>query len=371
MPGRDRQQPTDDSWMMKALALAEKGEGRTRPNPPVGAIVVAGAEAVGMGFHRKAGAPHAEVIALQEAGERARGGTLYVTLEPCSTQGRTPPCTGAIIASGIKRVVTAVRDPNPMHTGRGIRKLRRAGIQTGVGTCKARALCLIAPFSKWIRTGRPYVTLKMGTTLDGRIGDMKGRSRWITGSESRRLVQNLRRKADAVMVGCGTACADNPSLLPRPAGAWNGYRIIVDSTGRTPPGARVLNDGHVERTIIAVASRCPQSRRAVYERKGAIVWVLPPARGRASLRSLMTRLGKMGLLQILCEGGGVLASSMVEADVVDEFLFLVAPRFLGASGVPAIGGPGWSLKAAPELDFRQVERVGEDILIRATRAGKA
>jgi diaminohydroxyphosphoribosylaminopyrimidine deaminase/5-amino-6-(5-phosphoribosylamino)uracil reductase len=238
----------DIGWMREALALARRGVGRTRPNPPVGAVVVRDGRVVGRGFHRRAGMAHAEVEALRDAGGAAAGATLYVTLEPCSSWGRTGPCTEAIVAAGIRRVVVAARDPNPKHAGRGFRILRRAGVAVATGVLAAEGRELLAPFSRWVETGLPWVTLKLGMSVDGRLADATGRSQWITSPASRARVQDMRRTADAIIVGVGTALADDPSLTCRRYPASKPWRVIVDSRGRLPLKARVLTDGAAGRT---------------------------------------------------------------------------------------------------------------------------
>lgn len=355
---------THERWMQRALTLARRGEGRTRPNPPVGAVVVKRGRLLSEGYHRRAGGAHAEVEALQGLGSRARGATLYVTLEPCCTRGRTPPCTERIIDAGIAAVVVAVRDPNPAHCGRGLRRLRAAGISVEVGVCQDEARTLLAPFAKWVTTGLPFVTLKMGMTLDGRIADRQGISRWITGSAARREVRQLRKRADAIMVGRRTALLDNPSLRWAKAAWRNPLRVIVDSEGKVSPGSQVFVDGQAENTIVATTRRCPDARAAAYAATGAALWRC--GRGRhVSLKTLMRRLGKAGMLHVLCEGGGDLAAQLVRERLVDVFEFFVAPALLGGEGCPVLGGHGWSLGERPALQFVASRRVGNDILIRA------
>jgi diaminohydroxyphosphoribosylaminopyrimidine deaminase/5-amino-6-(5-phosphoribosylamino)uracil reductase len=353
--------------MLRAIALARRGEGLTRPNPPVGAIVVRNGQVLGEGWHRHAGGPHAEVIALREAGRAARGATLYVTLEPCSTWGRTPPCTDAILAAGVRRVVAAARDPNPRHAGRGLALLRRKGVLVDDGICRDDAFELLAPFASWITKGIPYVTLKMGPSLDGRIADRTGSSRWITGAASRIRVQALRRRVDAVMVGGGTVAADNPSLLPRPAKGRNPFRIIVDSNrSRAPLSARVFSDENAQRTILAVPHNYPASRIHALRARGVKVLSLASAGGHVRISSLLKALGREGILHVLCEGGGGLAASLAEAGCVDEYVFFIAPRIIGSREAPMVmSGRGWLLKDAPHLRFTSCERVGPDIMIRA------
>ena len=356
----------DIKWMGEALRLARLGEGLTRPNPPVGAVVVRNGRVVGRGWHRKAGGPHAEVYALRQAGLRARGATLYVTLEPCSTWGRTPPCTDAILKAGIKRVVAAGPDPNPRHAGKGFRLLRRAGLHVVSGVCPDEARELLAPFASAMVRHRPYVTLKLAESLDGRIADSAGRSKWITGPASRAVVQGLRRRADAVMVGAGTVLADNPCLVPRPARGRRPFRIIVDAAGRVPVKSQVFTDGFASQTILATTKRCPARRQADYSAKGAKVWVLPASGRGVSLPALMRSLHGLGVLHVLCEGGSELAGALLKANLVDEMVMFVAPLVIGGDGIGAVGGKGWSLAGVPKLKIVETRIVGQDIMIRAT-----
>ncbi|MBN1558121.1 MAG: bifunctional diaminohydroxyphosphoribosylaminopyrimidine deaminase/5-amino-6-(5-phosphoribosylamino)uracil reductase RibD [Lentisphaerae bacterium] len=358
----------DARWMAEALALARRGEGRTRPNPPVGAVVVRGNRVVGRGYHRRAGGPHAEVRALDRAGAAARGATLYVTLEPCCTAGRTPPCTERIMAAGVARVVAAVRDPNPRHRGRGLRRLRKAGIAVATGVRRKEAAALLAPFATWVREGRPYVTLKLAVTLDGRIADGSGRSRWISCPASRRIVADLRRRADAVLVGGRTVCADDPGLRA-PGGGPGPWRVVLDARAGLPRGARVLRDAQAARTIVATTAACPAARARAYARHGARVWRIQAARGRVSLPRLLRRLAREEVLHVLCEGGGALAAALVRAGCVDRYVFFTAPRLLGDGGVPALGGTGWHLDTAPALRVTAWRRVGRDLMVTAEGNG--
>jgi diaminohydroxyphosphoribosylaminopyrimidine deaminase/5-amino-6-(5-phosphoribosylamino)uracil reductase len=351
--------------MSEALRLARLGEGLTRPNPPVGAVIVRNGRVVGRGFHRVAGGPHAEVAAFRQAGEAARGATLYVTLEPCCTWGRTPPCTEAILAAGIRRVVIATSDPNPRHAGRGLRILRRAGVQVKRGVLEAEAKRVLAPFASTMTRGRPFVSLKLAVSLDGKVADSGGRSKWISGPAARGMVQELRRRCDAVIVGATTAERDNPSLLPRPARGREPYRVIVDSAGRLPLSAKVLTDESRERTILATTARCPEARRSRYEAAGARVWCLPASNGRVSIKALMRKLQSLGLLHLLLEGGGELAEAWLRAGYVDELVWFVAPLVIGGKGVPGVGGKGWPLAGAPQFTIVETRRVGPDVMIRA------
>lgn len=324
-----------EPFMQRAIALARRGEGLTRPNPPVGAVLVRNGKIIAEGFHRKAGGPHAEVNCLKSAAGSLRSATLYITLEPCCTFGRTPPCTGLILERGVKRVVIGTEDPNPAHAGRGIRLLRRAGVEVITGVCRAEAETLIAPFAKRILTGMPFVTLKLASSVDGRIADAAGKSRWITGPAARAKVQELRRSADAIMVGAGTVRADNPSLLPRPAKDREPWRIIVGS--RVPEKSKVLTDEAADRTLVM----------------------------NGPLNKILRDLGNRGVMHVLCEGGGELAGSLVRAGLVDEFALFVAPSLLGGDGVPMFGRKGWPLQKMPRLAFKTLEICGKDAFIRA------
>ncbi|MEI8121953.1 MAG: bifunctional diaminohydroxyphosphoribosylaminopyrimidine deaminase/5-amino-6-(5-phosphoribosylamino)uracil reductase RibD [bacterium] len=361
----------DINWMTEAIRLARLGEGLTRPNPPVGAVIVRNGRCVGRGWHRKAGGSHAEVYALRQAVAKAEGATLYVTLEPCSTWGRTPPCCEAIIKAGIKKVVVAVTDPNPRHSGKGFHVLRRAGIEvvSGIGADEARDL--LAPFASSMIRKRPTVTLKLAESLDGRIADAAGRSKWITGSAARDIVQELRRRSDAVLVGAGTVMKDDPSLLPRPAKGRQPFRIIVDASGKLPATRRLFSDGASAQTILATTKRCSKSRQAEYAAKGVQVLVLPSAGQGVSLPSLMRTLHALGVMHVLCEGGGELAGSLLKANLVDEVVMFVAPMIIGGDGKGSVGGKGWPLAKAPRLKIVETRMVGHDVMIRAKPEAKS
>lgn len=293
----------DAAFMALALRLAAKGRGRTHPNPMVGAVVVAKGRVVGQGWHRRAGGPHAEVPALRAAGRRARGATLYVTLEPCSHTGkRTPPCVPAIVASSVKRVVVAMRDPNPRVHGRGLSALRRAGIRVDVGCRQQDAERLNEAYGHWMRTGRPFVVLKAAMTLDGKIATADGDSQWITGAAARRDAHRLRSEVDAVMVGAGTVLRDDPRLTVRMGaqGPLQPRPVVLDSTLRLPLGARVLAGG---RAIVATTAKAPAPRIERLRAQGVTVLVLPLQNGRVSLRACLERLGGMEIGSVLLEGG--------------------------------------------------------------------
>lgn len=353
---------TDAYWMQRALAQAGRGVGLTRPNPPVGAVIVHGDRIVAEGYHKRAGLEHAEKVALRRAGAAARGATLYVTLEPCCTTGRTPPCTDRIIECGITRVVAAIADPNPKHHKQGFAILRRAGIEVKLGVCRREAEELLAPFSQWILNKRPLVSLKLATTADGRIADGKGNSRWITGSESRREVQQLRRTADAVMVGINTIQTDNPCLLPSPAFGRKPWRVIVDSQAKISCASRVITE-HADQTIVATTELAASNKLKCIRERGVTVITCRADNGRVDLHDLLGRLGEMGILHVLCEGGGRLAAALMQEDLVDRLFLFIAPTLLGSSGVPALDGVFWSMTNKPGFAWDDVRRVGGDVLL--------
>ena len=363
--------PTPDQILMReALRLAAKGRGQTSPNPMVGAVIANGGRIIGRGYHHRAGGPHAEVIALKQAGGRAQGSTLYVNLEPCCHQGRTPPCTEAIIPAGVGRVVTAIIDPNPLVNGKGIRKLRRAGIQVEVGLLEEKAKRLNESYLKFITTGKPFVTLKLALSLDGKIATQTGgsrsvESRWISGQEARAYVHRLRQQCDAVMVGIGTVLADDPELTARsPSGKKKvPVRIVVDSRGRLPLKARILNppDG----TIVATTHQATKAKVENLEKTGATVLILPEQAGKVNLSALMTELGKRQITNLLIEGGGELAAGALEAGIVDKIVFIIAPKIIGGQKAPtAVEGKGISrLTDAWQLREVRVGRLGQDIKV--------
>ena len=348
--------------MHRALVLARRGEGRTSPNPAVGAVIVKQDRVVGEGFHRRAGATHAEVEALRQAGPRARGATLYATLEPCNHFGRTPPCCDAILAAGIRRVVVAMPDPNPITDGRGLRRLARAGVRVVRGVLEAEARALNEPFLHVMRTGRPLLIAKMGESLDGKIATARGESRWITSPAARRLAHRWRSRVDALLIGIRTVLRDDPRLTVRGAPQRPGrpIRIIVDSHLRTPPSARCLRSP----TLIATTARRP-AKAAALSRRGAEVLCLPARRGRVPLRLLCRRLAQRGVHSVLLEGGGELLAGALAERLVGRVVFLIAPILLGGRTAPsAIGGDGVQrLSRAIRLAEVSVRRVGSEVCV--------
>lgn len=355
--------------MRRALELAERGRGLTSPNPMVGAVVVgAGGEVVGEAFHERAGSPHAETLALGRAGARATGATLYVTLEPCVHQGRTPPCAPAIVGAGVTRVVVAVVDPDPRCAGRGVAALRDAGVDVTVGPLAREASDLNRVFLGAMREGRPYVTLKAAMSLDGKIADVHGTSRWITGDVARARVHRMRSEADAVAIGIGTVLRDDPALTVRLESAWprEPYRVILDSGARTPPTARVIAAGSAGRTLIAVARTAPAARIRRLESVGAVVLRCPTRHRRVALHGLLAELAAREVRGMLVEGGGEVHAAFVEAGLVDRVAIFVAPLLLGGrEATPVVGGRGTDLKSALRLGPLELTRLGDDLLIEA------
>ncbi len=356
----------DAAYMALALRLAARGRGRTHPNPMVGAVVVSKGRIVGQGYHRRAGGPHAELYALRAAGRRARGGTLYVTLEPCShTDKRTPPCAPAIVASKVRRVVVAMRDPNPRVSGRGITALRRSGLTVTVGCRREEAEHVNEAYCHWMRTGRPYVVLKGAMTLDGKIAAADGESQWITGEAARRHAHRLRSEMDAVMVGVGTVLRDDPRLtvrLVKRSTVRQPWRVIVDSTLRLPMTARVLSGG---RAIVATTAKAPPARIERLRAQGVIVLVLPLQDGRVSLRACLERLGRMGVGRVLIEGGSELNAAALRNGLVNRVLLYVAPRLLGGQDAKSLIGGASPKRLAEATPLRHIRlrRVGSDLLI--------
>ena len=357
-------QSEDERYMRRALELARRAEGRTTPNPAVGAVIVRDGIIVGEGFHPAAGEAHAEIFALRQAGAAAQGATLYVTLEPCCHSGRTGPCTAAVLAAGLARVVAGCRDPNPKVAGGGFEQLQGAGIQVESGLLNEECRRLIAPFAKHIRTGRPYVTLKAGITIDGAVATASGESQWITGAESRAVVHRLRDTHDAIMVGIGTVLADNPHLTTRlPQGdGKNPLRIVIDSTLRTPPTAALLSEAG--KTLILTTAVASAADEARLQAENVEILRVAGGAGAVDLLDAMRQLGRRGIQSILLEGGGRLHHSALHAGIVDRLCVFIAPLLLGGRGLPLFSGDGvTTLKSAFRLRQLQVERYGDDLLL--------
>lgn len=362
----------DLRYMSLALRLAERGLGKTSPNPMVGAVVVSKGRIVGQAYHHAAGQPHAEALALKQAGALAKGGTLYVTLEPCShLNKRTPPCAPVVMRSGVRRVVVAMTDPNPQVSGKGIAQLRRAGVAVTVGVARQEAEMLNRAYVHWMRTGRPYVILKAGMTLDGQIATAGGESKWITGLRARQDAHRLRSRVDAVMVGVGTVVHDDPSLTARrpphltALAVRQPVRIVVDSRIRTPRSAKILKQQHQAKTVIATTAAAPIARRRAFEARGIEVLEVPGGRRRVSLKGLLGLLGHRGLVSVMVEGGGELNAAMLASNLVNKVRLYVAPTLLGGNQSKGVIGGGGPRRLAQAWKLRQVRmtRLGTDMLI--------
>lgn len=352
----------DADYMRLALRLAKRG--RTSPNPMVGAVVVKDGVIVGKGYHPRAGDPHAEVFALRAAGDQARGATLYVTLEPCCHTGRTPPCTEAIIESGIARVYAAMADPDPKVSGRGLARLRQTGVAVECGLCESEAAALNEAYIKHRKTGLPLVILKLAMSLDGKIATSTGDSKWITGEPSRAYAHRIRRQVDAIVVGANTVRVDDPRLTAR-IGKRVCYptRVVVTESGDIAEDAALLAEPG--KCIIAASKRANKQSLRKLERAGARILTLKDHAGRASISDLMRQLAELGYMSVLIEGGGEIAASALEERVVDKVVFFYAPRIIGGrAAVSSIGGVGArEIASSITLEAMRVRRFGEDLAV--------
>ena len=363
--------PTDSKdrrFMRSALSLARKGLGRSSPNPAVGAVVVKRGRIIGRGFHAKQGEPHAEVHALIEAGAAAKDATIYVTLEPCHHQGRTPPCTRAIMEAGLKRVVYGASDPNPRVAGGGGGYLAGQGLKVTAGVLRQTCEHEHRFFLKHITTGRPYVVLKTAATLDGKTAARSGDSRWVTGEKARRQVHRMRSWLDAICVGSGTALADDPRLTCRLRGGRDPLRVVVDSKLKLPPTAKALDQSSQAGCLVACGPKASAKRRAALEMAGAEVVALPKGpHGGVDLLTLMTELGRRRVTSLLLEGGAGLAWGFLKQGLVDEVAYFYAPKLIGGEAAPGmIGGAGFAKMAqAVMLDKPRIRRFGDDFMLQA------
>ena len=356
----------DMRWMDRALELAERGRYSVSPNPMVGAVVLRSGRVVGEGFHERAGRSHAEVRALDRAGDLARGADLYVTLEPCAHFGRTPPCTRAILSAGIRRVVFAGRDPHPLVAGKGLAALRRAGVEVVASEAarQERAEKQNEKFRLWISKGRPFVLAKWAQTLDGKIAPARGSSRWITSEAARERALLLREEYDAVLVGAGTVIADDPRLTRRLRRnrATPHRRIVLDGRLRVDPSARVFREPEGALVVTTRSEESPAARR--FARRGIGVWRVGGPGDRVRLPRLLRRLAREGVTSLLVEGGGETFWEFFRSGCVDRVAAFVAPRVLGGTrAAPAVGGAGFSLAKTPRLEDMEAETVGQDLLV--------
>jgi len=357
----------DETYMKMALSLAEQGRGWTSPNPLVGAVVVKDGKVVGKGFHQAAGGPHAEVFALEEAGDDASGATLYVTLEPCNHTGRTPPCTHAILRSRIKRLVAGMKDPNPRVTGGGLGYLRRQGLDVAVGVCEDECRRLNEIFIKYASTTLPFVILKCAATLDGRIATRTGDSKWITNPRSRHFVHELRHAADAVMVGIGTVVKDNPQLTTRLEGRKGSdpTRIVLDTRLSMPLDARLLHLSSHSDTLIVTSSSVSPEKRELLQRAGIQLLSMDCHEDHIDLKALLTELGRREITSLLIEGGSRVNGSALRAGIVDKVYMFYAPKICGGDdGVPVCAGPGVErMEQSMRLKDISVHRFEDDVMI--------
>ncbi len=332
----------------------------------VGAVLVRGGKIVGQGYHRAAGSDHAEIVALNQAGAKAKGATLYITLEPCSHYGRTPPCAASLIRAGVREVVAAMSDPNPRVAGRGFRKLRAAGIAVRVGLLEAQCRAMLEGFAKFITRRLPFVTLKLAATLDGKIATASGDARWISGVRSRVLVHRWRNEVDAVLVGAATVRADDPQLTCRIAGGRNPYRVVLDSRLSIAPSAQLLRHKDSHKTIVATTRRASAAKRRAIESSGAHVWVLPAQGRQVAWRPLLKRLAAQGIVTVLVEGGAAVAASALKQGVVDKVQFFYAPKIIGGDGRVMIDDLALGkMSHAIGVKNLSVRRFGTDLLISA------
>jgi diaminohydroxyphosphoribosylaminopyrimidine deaminase/5-amino-6-(5-phosphoribosylamino)uracil reductase len=352
----------DTLYMKRALSLARRARGMTSPNPMVGALLVRRGKVIAEGYHKKAGTPHAEAIAIDRAGRNAAGSTLYVTLEPCChTDKRTPPCTEKIIAAGIRNVVIAMEDPNPKVAGKGIDKLEKAGIRVTCGLLGSQAQALNEFYIKQITTGLPFVVLKVAMTLDGKIATPEGESQWITGEKARKEVHRLRASVDAIMTAIGTVKADDPRLTCRSVKGKDPVRIIIDPDLEIRPDARTLICP--PQTLVVTRASAPTGKKSLLSRKGVSLMTFPGR--RVDLAWLMKELHSIGITSVLVEGGASLNASCLDAGIVDKVMFYIAPKIIGGrESFPAVGGASFRrLDDAYRLTRTSMRRVGDDILI--------
>jgi len=356
-------------YMEQALSLARLALGQASPNPAVGAVVVKGGVVVGQGYTQPPGSHHAEVIALKQAGEKAKGGMMYVTLEPCCHYGRTPPCSRAITSAGIGEVHMAMLDPNPIISGRGKEELEREGIKTYLGEHEEQAKEITEAYAKFITTGMPFVTAKFAISLDGKIATKKGDSRWISGSEARKYAHNLRYTNDAIMAGVNTVLADDPHLTTRCCGGRGGtarkqpLRVIVDGEGRTPLSAQLFKEPG--ETLLALGRKTTPEEKAAFAQAGAEILELPAAEGLVDLEKLMAALGEKEITSVLVEGGGILFGSLFDRGLVDKVIAFIAPVIIGgAEARTAVAGMGVELVAdSLRLERVSVARLGDDLAV--------
>ena len=362
----DKTAGQDEYYMRRAIRLAARGEGRVSPNPLVGAVIVRDGRILAEGWHRRCGENHAEINAIEKASEPLAGATFYVTLEPCSYYGKTPPCVDALIACRPARVVVGTIDPNPKVSGKGVETLRRHGIETKVGVLAEACERLNEVFFKYVATGIPFVTVKFAQTLDGRIATSTGHSRWISSPSSLRYAHRLRAVHDAILVGAGTVLRDDPELTCRLARGKNPLRIVADSTLRAPPEARIFLPGPEARTLVVTTRRAPAERKRTLEARGIeVVETGEDPIGRVNLRELLSLLGKRAVSSLLVEGGAGVITEFLREKLADRLVVIVAPKIAG-QGINALGDLGITrMDDALRLSVRKISRRGDDLVFDA------
>ncbi len=358
---------TEAEYMRRAISLAKRGLGTTSPNPMVGAVVVKGGKVVGEGYHRKAGEAHAEIVALEKAGQRARGGTLILNLEPCCHTGKTPPCVNSIIKAGLRKVVVAMQDPNPVVNGRGIEMLKKAGIDVKVGLLEREARVLNEAFITFVERKRPFFVVKGAMSLDGKIATRIGESKWISNEESREYTNQLRAVMDGIMVGINTVILDNPLLLPRVSKPKRyPARIVLDSKLRIPPSCELVKTGSKFRTLVFTLPDSRQDKESRLTSLGIeVVRVAPGENGRLALSAVCKELWQREIASVLVEGGGELNSCFINEGLADKIVIFYAPKLIGGKSAPSLmGGKGIDfLKDACRIDITSVRRLKEDICV--------
>jgi len=353
----------DLKMMKRALRLAERGRGRVEPNPLVGAVIVKNGKIVADGWHKEFGGAHAEIEAFRKAGRKARGATMYVTLEPCSHFGKTPPCADAIVESGIARVVAAMRDPFKRVAGKGFTKLRKAGIEVEVGLCGPEARTLNAPYLKVLNKGLAFVTVKYAMTADGRIATGIGHSRWVTSEKSRALVHRMRARHNCILVGLGTVLADDPELTVRHVRGPNPVRVVADSLGKTPLKSKLVQTARETPTIVATVRNAPKAWARKLEKAGVEILRLPSRKGEVDLKALLAELAASGLTTVFCEGGARLSGALIKEGLADRLNIFIAPK-LCLDGLSPLAAPGIKkMTDAIKIKNTTTKKVGEDLLI--------
>jgi diaminohydroxyphosphoribosylaminopyrimidine deaminase/5-amino-6-(5-phosphoribosylamino)uracil reductase len=360
---------TPQFYMRRALELAEKGRGRTSPNPMVGAVLVKNGRVVGEGYHRKAGLPHAEIEALRRAGKNARGADLYVNLEPCCHFGKTPPCTEAILSAGVRKVIVGMRDPNRLVSGKGFRQLKKNGVQVKTGPLRKECERLNEVFIKFVRTGNPFVVLKTAVSLDGKIATSSGESKWITGPKAREKVHRVRNTVDAIVAGAGTIVKDDPFLTTRlgkkSAVVKHPVRVILDNEFLVPLKSNVFKNADTQRVLYATGKNLSSLRKKQLMRRGIEILILKENKGKVDLLHLMRALGDRDITSVLIEGGGEVNASALSAGIVDKVMVFVAPILIGGKDAPGpLGGKGIRrLESAFQIKNMTVNQIGNDFLL--------